>query len=125
MAPRNNRMSKRSTANGALPQKRSRPKAKRTFSQNGQAAYELLFEQLRGRYAASGAKFKKTMAADLGRGYPKTPPRQVADATLDGIRSSRDEVLADESAEQLWRRTRADPESINRDMQRIWDERPR
>jgi NAD(P)-dependent dehydrogenase (short-subunit alcohol dehydrogenase family) len=66
------------------------------------------------------AGFIDTDMAD-GVSSPKTPPSQVAEATLDGIRHSFDHVCADESAETLQARLRADPSVITVEMQQAWD----
>lgn len=55
----------------------------------------------------------------------KTPPSQVADRTLDGIRRGLDHVHADQRAEDVWRATRTDPAGYHAAMQKQWDERPR
>lgn len=54
---------------------------------------------------------------------PKTPPRQVAERTLAGIRESRNYVYADERARQAWDSVRADPAEVHARMQRVWDEK--
>jgi NAD(P)-dependent dehydrogenase (short-subunit alcohol dehydrogenase family) len=56
---------------------------------------------------------------------PKTPPSQVAERTLDGIRRGLDHVHADQRAEDVWRATRTDPAGYHATMQKQWDERPR
>jgi NAD(P)-dependent dehydrogenase (short-subunit alcohol dehydrogenase family) len=53
----------------------------------------------------------------------KTPPRQVAERTLDGIRNGRDHVLADARAEEIWQSMRSDPAQIAVRMQQLWDQR--
>jgi len=56
----------------------------------------------------------------------KTPARQVAERTLDGIRDGQDQVLADTSAENFWRASRTDPAGLHAQMQKAWDaEHPR
>ena len=52
---------------------------------------------------------------------PKTPPRQVAERTLDGLRTGKDHVLADERAEDVWKALRADPAQMAASMQNAWD----
>ncbi len=59
------------------------------------------------------------MAAGVDR--PKTPPRQVAERTLDGIRAGKDHVFADTRAEQMWQAMRNDPAAVTAEMQRRWD----
>jgi NAD(P)-dependent dehydrogenase (short-subunit alcohol dehydrogenase family) len=53
---------------------------------------------------------------------PKTSPQQVAERTLDGIRTGRDHVLADARAEQLWQALRTDPAQVAHQMQQRWDQ---
>jgi NAD(P)-dependent dehydrogenase (short-subunit alcohol dehydrogenase family) len=62
------------------------------------------------------------MGASLSAG-PKTPPHQVAEKTLEGIRGGLDSVLADERAESLWQAVRQDPVKLHADMQALWDHR--
>lgn len=59
------------------------------------------------------------MAAAVGR--PKTPPGQVVERTLDGLRRRIDHVFADDRAERVWRATRHQPEMLAADQQRDWD----
>lgn len=61
------------------------------------------------------------MAAGLDR--EKTPPRQVAERTLDGIRNGLNDVHADERAEAVWRAVRTDPAGLHAQMQQHWDAR--
>jgi NAD(P)-dependent dehydrogenase (short-subunit alcohol dehydrogenase family) len=63
------------------------------------------------------------MAAGIDQ--PKTPPRQVAERTLAGIREGKDHVLADSRAEEIWRATRTDPAALAALMQARWDEAKR
>lgn len=66
------------------------------------------------------------MAAKLvGPEVPKTPPRQVADRTLEGIVKSIDHVRADTRADDVWNAVRDDPGKVERSMQQAWDNRPR
>lgn len=53
----------------------------------------------------------------------KTPPRQVAERTLDGIRNGLNDVHADERAEAIWQAVRTDPAGLHAQMQQQWDER--
>jgi NAD(P)-dependent dehydrogenase (short-subunit alcohol dehydrogenase family) len=55
---------------------------------------------------------------------PKTPPRQVAERTLDCIRTGQDHVLADASAEEIWRASRDDPAGLATQMQQAWNTGP-
>lgn len=59
------------------------------------------------------------MAAAVDR--PKTPPGQVVERTLDGLRRKIDHVFADDRAERVWRATRHQPEMLAVDQQRDWD----
>jgi NAD(P)-dependent dehydrogenase (short-subunit alcohol dehydrogenase family) len=61
------------------------------------------------------------MAAGFDSG--KTPPRQVAERTLDGIREGRNDVHADERSEEIWQAVRTDPAKLHAQMQQQWDER--
>jgi NAD(P)-dependent dehydrogenase (short-subunit alcohol dehydrogenase family) len=62
---------------------------------------------------------------DMAAGFDheKTPPRQVAERTLDGIRNGLDEVRADERSEAIWQAVRTDPAGLHAQMQQQWDER--
>jgi NAD(P)-dependent dehydrogenase (short-subunit alcohol dehydrogenase family) len=51
----------------------------------------------------------------------KTPPHQVAEKTMEGIRTGLDHVLSDEASERLWKATRVDPAKLHADMQTLWD----
>jgi NAD(P)-dependent dehydrogenase (short-subunit alcohol dehydrogenase family) len=61
------------------------------------------------------------MAAGID--HAKTPPLQVAERTLDGIRRGQDHIFADRRAEELWQALRSDPAQIAQEMQKLWDER--
>jgi NAD(P)-dependent dehydrogenase (short-subunit alcohol dehydrogenase family) len=61
------------------------------------------------------------MAAAFDR--EKTPPRKVAERTLDGIRNGLNDVHADERSEAIWQVVRADPAGLHAQMQQQWDER--
>jgi NAD(P)-dependent dehydrogenase (short-subunit alcohol dehydrogenase family) len=52
----------------------------------------------------------------------KTPPRQVAERTLAGIRNQQNHVHADQAAENLWAMTRNQPEQLEAWAQQLWDE---
>jgi NAD(P)-dependent dehydrogenase (short-subunit alcohol dehydrogenase family) len=62
---------------------------------------------------------------EMASGYdqPKTSPQQVAERTLEGIRLGQDHVLADTSAEEMWRATRSGPAQLAATMQQAWDQR--
>src|ERR1700733_6514744 len=53
---------------------------------------------------------------------PKTSPRQVAEKTIQGIRSGIEHVVADDSAMSLWQATRQDLIKKHADMQALWDQ---
>jgi hypothetical protein len=56
---------------------------------------------------------------EMASGYdqPKTPPRHVAERTLEGIRPGQDHVLADSIAEEMSRATRSEPAQSAATMQ--------
>ncbi len=62
---------------------------------------------------------------DMAAGFDreKTPPRQVAERTLAGIREGLNEVHADERSEAIWQAVRSDPAGLHAGMQQQWDER--
>src|SRR5580698_4484176 len=62
---------------------------------------------------------------DMGAGFnrEKTPPRQVAERTLAGIREGLNEVQADARAEAIWRAATTDPAGLHAQMQQQWDDR--
>jgi NAD(P)-dependent dehydrogenase (short-subunit alcohol dehydrogenase family) len=62
---------------------------------------------------------------DMAAGFDreKTPPRQVAERTLDGIRNGLNDVHADERAEAIWQAVRTDPAGLYAQVQQQWDER--
>jgi short-subunit dehydrogenase len=62
------------------------------------------------------------MGATLSSG-PKTSPRQVAEKTMQGIRSGIEHVIADDSAASLWQATRRDLIGKQAAMQTLWDQR--
>jgi NAD(P)-dependent dehydrogenase (short-subunit alcohol dehydrogenase family) len=61
------------------------------------------------------------MAAGVDR--QKTPPLQVAERTLAGIRDGLNDVHADERSEAIWQAVRTDPAQLHAQMQKEWDER--
>lgn len=61
------------------------------------------------------------MSADFDP--PKTPPRQVAERTLDGIRQGAEYVCADTRARDVWQILRTDPGRLADQMQALWDQR--
>jgi NAD(P)-dependent dehydrogenase (short-subunit alcohol dehydrogenase family) len=62
---------------------------------------------------------------DMAAGFDreKTPPRQVAERTLAGIREGLNDVHADERSEAIWQAVRTDPAVLHAQMQQQWDER--
>jgi NAD(P)-dependent dehydrogenase (short-subunit alcohol dehydrogenase family) len=62
---------------------------------------------------------------DMAAGFDgeKTPPRQVAERTLEGIRNGLNDVHADERSEAIWQAVRSDPAGLHSQMQQQWDER--
>ena len=69
------------------------------------------------------AGFIDTEMASFSTAPGKTPPGQVAERTLDGIRRGLDHVHADKRAEEVWHATRTDPAGYHALMQKLWDER--
>jgi NAD(P)-dependent dehydrogenase (short-subunit alcohol dehydrogenase family) len=69
------------------------------------------------------AGFIDTEMASFSTSPNKTPPRQVAERTLDGIRRGLDHVHADQRAEDVWHATRTDPAGYHALMQQQWDAR--
>ena len=61
------------------------------------------------------------MASELAGA--KTPPRQVAERTLQGIREGVHHVRADKRSEEAWDSVRKDPEGFEKSMQQAWDNR--
>lgn len=62
---------------------------------------------------------------DMAAGFDreKTPPQQVAERTLDGIRNGLNDVHADERSEAIWQAVKSDPAGLRAQMQQQWDER--
>ncbi|HTB12342.1 MAG TPA: SDR family oxidoreductase [Bryobacteraceae bacterium] len=62
---------------------------------------------------------------DMAAGFEreKTPPGQVAERTLDGIRNGLNDVHADERSEAVWQAVRTDPAGLHAQMQQQWDVR--
>ncbi len=64
------------------------------------------------------------MASELAAANePKTPPRQVAERTLQGIRDGVDHVRADDRSQNVWNLIRRDPDGFEKTMQQAWDAR--
>ncbi len=64
------------------------------------------------------------MASKLARpGEPRTPPRQVAERTLQGIIDGVDHVRADQRSEEIWNALRRDSEGFAKSLQDAWDNR--
>ena len=61
------------------------------------------------------------MAASINA--PKSRPEDVATATMDAIVAGHEEVLADKSSRDIRAALDADRQSLNRQMQQVWDSR--
>src|SRR5208337_2773407 len=57
-----------------------------------------------------------------GVGGRKTSPRQVAERTLDGLRTGQDHVLADDRARDIRAALQANPAALETGMQKAWEE---
>ena len=55
-----------------------------------------------------------------GVNVPKTSPRQVAEASLDGLENGLDHVQADDRAREIWQATRTDPAALAANMAKMW-----
>jgi NAD(P)-dependent dehydrogenase (short-subunit alcohol dehydrogenase family) len=80
--------------------------------------------QLRGQGTHVMGVYAGFIDTDMGAalsGGAKTPPHQVARATLEGIRGRLDHVLADERAVSVWRASREEPAQLHAAMQARWD----
>jgi hypothetical protein len=62
-------------------------------------------------------RFRATLSSG-----PKTSPRQVAEKTIQGIRSGIEHVVADDNATSLWQATRQDLIKKHADMQALRDQ---
>jgi NAD(P)-dependent dehydrogenase (short-subunit alcohol dehydrogenase family) len=88
-----------------------------------------LTESVRMQLKAQGTQVVAVYAGfidtDMAAGFDreKTPPRQVAERTLDGIRNGLNDVHADERAEAIWQAVRTDPAGLHAQMQQQWEER--
>lgn len=62
---------------------------------------------------------------DMAAGFDrvKTPARQVAERTLDGIREGMNDVHADDRSEDIWKAVMTNPALLHAQMQQEWDER--
>ena len=52
----------------------------------------------------------------------KTSPRQVAERTLDGLRTGQDHVLADDRARDIRAALQANPAAVEAGMQKAWED---
>lgn len=79
--------------------------------------------QLKGQGTLVTGVYAGFIDTDMAAGVAgeKTSPRQVAERTLDGVRSGQDHVFADQRAEETWRATRTDPAGLSLRMQDMWD----
>jgi NAD(P)-dependent dehydrogenase (short-subunit alcohol dehydrogenase family) len=88
-----------------------------------------LTEAVRMQLKAQGTQVVAVYAGfidtDMAAGFDreKTPPQQVAERTLDGIRNGLDDVHADERSEAIWQAVRTDSAGLHAQMQQQWDER--
>ena len=88
-----------------------------------------LTEGVRMQLKAQGTRVVAVYAGfidtDMAAGFDreKTPPRQVAERTLAGIREGLNDVHADERSEAIWQAVRTDPAQLHAQMQQQWDER--
>jgi hypothetical protein len=55
-------------------------------------------------------------------GGNKTSPRQVAERTLDGLRTGQDHVLADDRARDIRAALQANPAAVEAGMQKAWED---
>jgi NAD(P)-dependent dehydrogenase (short-subunit alcohol dehydrogenase family) len=80
--------------------------------------------QLKSQGTQVVAVFAGFIDTDMAAGFDreKTPPRQVAERTLAGIREGLNEVHADERSEAIWQAVRSDPAGLHAQMQQQWDE---
>jgi NAD(P)-dependent dehydrogenase (short-subunit alcohol dehydrogenase family) len=81
--------------------------------------------QLKAQGTQVVAVYAGFIETDMAAGFDseKTPPRQVAERTLAGIRDGLDDVHADERSEAIWQAVRTDPAQLHAQMQKEWDER--
>ena len=79
--------------------------------------------QLKGQGTSVTGVYAGFIDTDMAAGvaYEKISPLQVAERTLDGVRTGQDHVFADQRAEEIWRATRTDPRGLALRMQDMWD----
>jgi len=97
-----------------------------TYSASKHAAHaitEAARIQLRGQGTRVVGVYAGFIDTDMTAGIdaPKTSPRQVADRTLEGLRGSQDNVLADERAEYIWNNAHTNRAFLAERMQLAWD----
>jgi short-subunit dehydrogenase len=82
--------------------------------------------QLKAQGTQVVAVFAGFIDTDMAAGVDriKTPPQQVAERTLAGIREGLNNVHADERSEEIWQAVRTGPAQLHAQMQQQWDERP-
>src|SRR5580692_7285158 len=80
--------------------------------------------QLKSQGTQVVAVFAGFIDTDMAAGFDreKTPPRQVAQRTLAGIREGLNEVHADERSEAMWQAVRSDRGGLLAQMKQQWDE---
>lgn len=59
------------------------------------------------------------LAADIDA--PKARPADIATATIEALRADREEVLADQTSQEVRAALNADPQALNRQVQQRWD----
>lgn len=81
--------------------------------------------QLKAQGTQVVAVYAGFIETDMAAGFDheKTPPRQVAERTLAGIRDGLNDVHADERSRAIWQAVRTDPAHLHAQMQKEWDER--
>ena len=81
--------------------------------------------QLKAQCTQVVAVYAGFIETDMAAGFDreKTPPRQVAERTLAGIRDGLNDVHADERSQAIWQAVRTDPAQLHAQMQKEWDER--
>ncbi|PZU09267.1 SDR family oxidoreductase [Sphingomonas sp.] len=80
--------------------------------------------QLKGQGTQMIAVFSGYIDTDMAAGVslPKVSPQQVAERTLDAVRSGADHAYADDNTEQTGRILREDRDSYRARVQQMWDD---
>src|SRR5580658_483625 len=81
--------------------------------------------QLKAQGTQVVAVYAGFIETDMAAGFDreKTPPRQVAERTLAGIRDGLNDVHADGRSQAIWQAVGTDPAQLHAQMQKDWDER--